>query len=60
MSRDVKSFEEAQDVLKTLSVAWETTTTNRNRLWVTDEAFFNASHRCIAYYDEAHNMLLIH
>ena len=59
MSRDVKNYEEAQEVLKALSVTWVTTNKNRNRLWVTGVAFFNSSHRCIAYYDELHNVLSI-
>ena len=60
MSKEVKSFEEALEVLKTLSVTWVTTTKIRNRLWVTGVAFFNSSDRCIAYYDEVHNVLSIH
>jgi len=59
MSKDVKSYEEAQEVLKALSVTWVTTNKIRNRLWVAGVAFFNASHRCIAYYDEVHNVLSI-
>ena len=59
MSKNIKSYEEAQEVLKALSVTWKTSTKNRNRLGVTGVAFFNSNHRCIAYYDEAHNVLSI-
>ena len=59
MSKEVKSYEEAQQVLKTLSVTWVTTNKNRNRTGVTGVAFFNSNHRCIAYYDELHNVLSI-
>ena len=59
MSREVKSYEEAQEVLKALSVTWVTTNKISNRLWVTGVAFFNESQRCIAYYDEVHNVLSI-
>ena len=59
MSKEVKSFEEALEVLKALSVTWVTTNKIRNSLWVTGVAFFDKSHRRIAYYDEAHNVLSI-
>ena len=59
MSKEVKSYEEAQQVLKTLSVTWVTTNKNKNRIGVTGVAFFNSNHLCIAYYDEIHNMLSI-
>jgi hypothetical protein len=59
MSKEVKSIEEALEVLKTLSVTWVTTNRIRNSLWVSGVAFFDSSHRRIAYYDEAHNVLSI-
>jgi hypothetical protein len=59
MSRDVKSYEEAQEVLKALNVTWETTNKVSNRIRVTGVTFFNSSQRCIAYYDEVHNVLSI-
>jgi len=54
-----KIYEEAEEVLKALSVTWVTTNTIRNRLRVTGMAFFDSSHRCIAYYDEVRNVLSI-
>ena len=59
MSKEVKSLEEALEVLKVSSVTWVTTNRIRNSLWVTGVAFFDSSHRRIAYYDEAHNLLSI-
>ena len=59
MSREVKSIEEALEVLNALSVTWVTTNKINNSLWVTGVAFFDSSHRCIAYYDEVHNVLSI-
>ena len=59
MSKEVKSIEEALEVLKALSVNWVTTNKITNSLWVSGVAFFDASHRRIAYYDEAHNVLSI-
>ena len=59
MSREVKSYKEAQEVLKALSVTWVTTTKISNRLRITGVAFFNARDRCIAYFDEVHNVLSV-
>lgn len=59
MSKEVKSLKEALEILKALSVTWVTTNRIRNSLWVTGVAFFDSSHRRIAYYDEAHNVLSI-
>ena len=59
MSREVKSLEEALDVLKALRVVWVTTNKIQNSLWVKGIAFFNSSHCRVAYYDEAQNMLSI-
>jgi len=60
MSKEVKSFEEALEVLKALSVAWVTTNKIRNSLWETGVAFFDKSHCRIAYYDEVNNLVSIH
>ena len=46
MSKEVKSFEEALEVLKTLRV--------------TGVAFFARDHCRVAYYDEMQNLLSIH
>ena len=59
MSREVKSIEEALEVLKSLSVAWVTTNWIRNSLWETGVAFFDKSHCRIAYYDEVQNLISI-
>ena len=59
MSKEVKSIEEALEVLKKLSVAWVTTNRIRNSLWETGVAFFDKSHSRIAYYDEVNNLILI-
>ena len=58
MSREVKSIEEALEILKALGVAWETVNRIQNSLWDTGVAFFNKSYCRIAYYDEVHNVLL--
>jgi len=60
MSKEVKSFEEALEVLKTLSVSWITTNRIRNSLWDTGVAFFGSNHHRVAYYDEMQNLLSIH
>ena len=59
MSRKVKNYEEALEVLKALSVTWVTTNRIRNSLWDTGVAFFGKDHSRIAYYDEVHNVLSI-
>ena len=59
MSREVKSIEEALEILKALGVAWETVNRIQNSLWDTGVAFFNRSYCRIAYYDEVHNVLFI-
>jgi len=58
MSREVKSLEEALEVLKTWDVAWKTVNRIQNSLWDTGVAFFNRSYCRIAYYDAVHNVLL--
>jgi hypothetical protein len=59
MSKDVKDLEEALEVLKGLRVFWVTINRIKNSLWDTGIAFFDKSHRRVAYYDEANNVLLI-
>ena len=59
MSKEVKSFEEALEILKALSITWVTTNKIRNSLWVTGVTFFDKNHRRIPYYDESHNVLSI-
>ena len=59
MSKEVKNFEEALEVLKTLSVTWVTTNKIRNSLWEMGVAFFDKSHCRIAYYDEVNNLISI-
>ena len=60
MSTEAKSFEEALTVLNALSIGWVTTNKIRNSLWDTGVAFFDKSHRRIAYYDEMQNLISIH
>ena len=57
MSKEVKSIEEALEILKTLCVAWVTVNKIENSLWDTGVAFFDTSYRRVAYYDEIHNVL---
>ena len=59
MSKEVKSIEEALEVLKTLSVTWVTTNRIRNSLWDTGVALFGRDHSRVAYYDEMQNLLSI-
>ena len=59
MSKEVKSIEEALEVLKALSVVWVTTNRIRNSLWETGVAFFDKSRCRIAYYDEVNNLISI-
>ena len=59
MSREVKSIEEALEVLKAFSVTWTTTNRIRNSLWETGVAFFDKRHCRIAYYDEVNNLISI-
>ena len=59
MSREVKSIEEALEVLKAMSIVWVTTNQIRNSLWETGVAFFDKSHCRIAYYDEINNLISI-
>jgi len=59
MSKEVKSIEEALEVLKALNVAWVTVNKIKNSLWYTGVAFFDRSYCRVAYYDEVHNVLSI-
>ena len=59
MSKEVKSLEEALEVLKAIGVTWITTNKIQNSLWVKGIAFFNSSHCRVAFYDEAQNILSI-
>lgn len=59
MSKEVKSIEEALEVLKAMSIAWVTTNRIRNSLWETGVAFFDKRHCRIAYYDEVNNLISI-
>ena len=57
MSNEVKSIEEALEILKAMSVTWVTTNRIQNSLWVTGVAFYGRDHCRVAYYDEVHNVL---
>ncbi|MBW2183522.1 MAG: hypothetical protein JRF49_06620 [Deltaproteobacteria bacterium] len=59
MIKEVKSIEEALEVLKALNVVWVTVNKIKNSLWDTGVAFFDRSYSRIAYYDEVHNVLSI-
>jgi len=59
MSKEVKSIEEALEVLKALNVAWVTVNKIKNSLWDTGVAFFDRSYCRVAYCDEVHNVLSI-
>ena len=59
MRKEIKTYEEALEVLKGLKIDWVTTNKIRNSLWVNGVAFFAKNHRRIAYYDEANNLLSI-
>ena len=59
MSKEVKSIEEALEVLKGLNVAWVTVNNIKNSLWETGVAFFDRSYSRVAYYDETQNVLSI-
>jgi len=59
MSREVKSIEEALEVLRTLRIVWVTINKIENSLWDTGIAFFNKSYCRVAYYDEVNNLLSI-
>lgn len=59
MSENVRSIEEALEVLKVHGVAWITINKIQNSLWDTGVAFFDRSYSRIAYYDEVNNVLSI-
>ena len=58
MSKEVKSIEEALELLKALCVVWLTVNKIENSLWDKGVAFFDRSYCRIAYYDEVNNVLL--
>ena len=60
MRKEVKDYEEVLEILETFSVEWKTTNTIQNSLWVKGIAFFDRTYCRVAFYDEAHNHLLIH
>ena len=59
MSKEVKNYKEALEVLKSLSLTWVTTNKIQNSLWEMGVAFFGKDHRRVAYYDEMQNLLII-
>lgn len=59
MSKEVKSIEEALEVLKRLNVTWVTINKISNSLWDTGVAFFDKSYCRVAYYDEVQNVLSV-
>ena len=60
MRKEVKDYEEVLEILETFSVEWKTTNKIHNSLWVKGIAFFDRTYCRVAFYDEAHNHLLIH
>lgn len=60
MRRRVKDYKEVLEILETLCVEWKTTNKIQNSLWVKGIAFFDRTYCRVAFYDEAHNHLLIH
>jgi len=60
MSIEVKSIEEALEVLQSLSVEWRTINKIENSLWDIGVAFFDRGYCRVAYYDEVHHLLSIH
>ena len=59
MSKEVKSFEEALEVLTAQRVAWVTVNKIENSLWDTGVAFFGSNHCRVAYYDEIQSLITI-
>ena len=60
MRKEVKNYEEVLEILETRCVEWKTTNKIHNSLWVKGIAFFDRTYCRVAFYDEAHNHLLIH
>ena len=60
MRKEVKDYEEVLEILETFCVEWKTTNKIQNSLWVKGIAFFDRTYCRVAFYDEAHNHLLIH
>ena len=59
MSGEIKTIEEAIEVLKTQRIAWLTVNKIENSLWDTGVAFFDRSYSRVAYYDEMQHVLSI-
>ena len=60
MRKEVRNYEEVLEILETRCVEWKTTNKIHNSLWVKGIAFFDRTYCRVAFYDEAHNHLLIH
>ena len=60
MKKEVKNYKEVLEILKTFSVEWKTTNKIQNSLWVNGIAFFDRNYCRVAFYDAAHNHLVIH
>ena len=59
MSKEVKSIEEALELLKAWNVRWVRVNRIENSLFETGVAFFSTAHCRVAYYDEVHNLLAL-
>ncbi len=59
MSKEVKSIEEALEVLQAFNVMWIRVNRIENSLWETGVAFFGRDHCRVAYYDEMQKLLSI-
>ena len=59
MMVEVRSIDEALEVLHSLCIEWITINKIENSLWDTGVAFFNRRYCRVAYYDEAHHLLSI-
>ena len=59
MRREAKDFVEVIEFLDNLCVEWETTNKIQNSLWVNGIAFFDKTYCRVAFYNAAHNHLVI-
>ena len=59
-TKTVQDIEHALEILDTLCIEWITTNKIENNLWVQGTAFFDSKYCRVAYYDERHNVLVIH
>ena len=57
-SKEVRSIEEALEVLKKHCVDWVTVNKIENSLWDIGMAFFDRNYSRVAYYNEMNNVLL--